>query len=224
MSNQTLRGGARGISCATSAQHESPQENMLALTRLSRCACGTAARVWNGGASLGSAALGGGVALGAPVTRWFRTTARLGRGKKQRIQMLRNMVTSLIEHERIKTGQAKAKQVGRLADKLVTAAKRGDMEAHRWASSWVMTKDQMVKLFTVLKGRYENRPGGYHRVLKTYPRMGDAAPMAFVEFVDRPAQQMRMPWPLPEQPTSVMPGRGGRSFRAGKRYLRDEIR
>jgi hypothetical protein len=59
-------------------------------------------------------------------------------------------------------------------------------------------------------------------VLKTYPRMGDNAPMAFVEMVDRPMR--RMPWPLPEQPTSVMPGRGGRSFRAGKRTLNDEIR
>jgi len=138
--------------------------------------------------------------------------------------MLRNMVTSLIAHERIKTGHVKAKQVARLAEKLVTAAKRGDLHAHRWASNWVMTKDQLVKLFTILGSRYKQRSGGYTRVLKTYPRMGDGAAMAFVEFVDRPASQLRVPRPLPEEPTSVMPGRGGRSFRAGKFLLNDEIR
>lgn len=160
----------------------------------------------------------------AGPARWFRITARMGRSRPQRVSMLRNMVTSLIEHERIKTGHAKARQVGRLADKLVTAAKRGDLQAHRWASRWVMTKDQLVKLFTILRTRYDARGGGYTRVLKTYPRMGDNAAMAFVEFVDRPPLQARAPWPLPEQPSSVMPGRGGRSFRAGKRLLNDELR
>ena len=148
----------------------------------------------------------------------------MGRGPKERVKTLRNMVTSLIEHERIKTGHVKAKQVCRLADKLVTAAKRGNLQAHRWASRWVMTKDQLVKLFTVLAARYKERPGGYTRVLRTYPRMGDAAEMSFVELVDRSAGQMRVPWPLPEQPTSVMPGRGGRAFRAGKRLMNAEVR
>ena len=157
------------------------------------------------------------------ATRGFRATAKMGRAPKQRVHMLRNMVTSLIEHERIKTGHVKAKQVARLAEKLVTAAKRGTLDSHRWAAKWVMTKDQLAKLFTILKGRFAERSGGYTRVLKTYPRMGDNAAMAFVEFVDRPPHMMRMPWPLVEQPTSVMPGRGGRSFRAGKRQMNDEI-
>ena len=74
----------------------------------------------------------------------------------------------------------------------------------------------------VFAERYRERQGGYTRVLKTYNRLGDNAPMAYVEMVDRPLQ--RMPQPLPEAPGSVMPGRGGRSFRAGKRVMNDEIR
>ena len=159
--------------------------------------------------------------LGA--TRDFRPTSRMGRAPKERVKMLRNMVTSLIEHERIKTGHVKAKQVGRLADKLVTAAKRGTLQQHRWAARWVMTKDNLVKLFTTLRARFMERKGGYTRVLKTYPRQGDNAAMAFIEFVDRPLSAMRMPRPLVEDHSSVMPGRGGRSFRAGKRLLNDEV-
>ena len=75
---------------------------------------------------------------------------------------------------------------------------------------------------TVFAERYKDRKGGYCRVLKTYPRIGDAAPMAFVEMVDRP--MTRLPWPLPEQPQSVYPGRAGRKWRAGRRDMRDEIR
>lgn len=160
----------------------------------------------------------------AGAVRGFKITARMGRAPEDRVKMLRNMVTSLIEHERIKTGLVKAKQVSRLADNLVTAAKRGTLQGHRWASRWVMTKDQLVKLSTILRARFEHRSGGYTRVLKTYNRMGDNADMAFVEFVDRPLSQKRMPRPLVEQESSVMPGRGGRSFRAGKRLLNNEIR
>jgi large subunit ribosomal protein L17 len=163
------------------------------------------------------------VAPTQPCVRAFRVTARMGRAMPQRVSMLRNMVTSLIQHERIKTGHVKAKQVARLADKLVTAAKAGRLTSHRWAARWVMTKSSLAKLFTTLGARYQQRAGGYTRVLKTYPRMGDAAPMAFVEFVDRPQSQMKIPWSLPEQPSSVVPGRGGRSFRAGKRQMNDEI-
>ena len=100
------------------------------------------------------------------AVREFRIRGRLGRAPKDRVKLLRNMVTSLIEHERIKTGHQKAKQVARLADKLVTAAKRGDLTSHRWASRWVMTKDQLVKLFTILKRRFDNRMGGYTRVVR----------------------------------------------------------
>ena len=143
-------------------------------------------------------------------------------GYSERLQMMCNMVTSLIEHERIKTTWAKAKMVARLSDRLVTKAKRGGMSNKQQAGRYVKTRSSMAKLFTLLADRYRNRRGGYTRVLRTYPRMGDQAEMAFVELVDRPL--IKMPWALPEQPTSVVPGRGGRAFRAGKRDLRDEVR
>ena len=73
-----------------------------------------------------------------------------------------------------------------------------------------------------MAARYKDRAGGYTRVLRTYPRAGDRAEMAFVEMVDRPL--LKMPVPLPEQPQSVVPGRGGRSWRASKRVMNDELR
>ena len=73
----------------------------------------------------------------------------------------------------------------------------------------------------VLVDRYKSKPGCYTRVLRTYPRHGDQAEMAFVEYIGRPI--LRYPLPLPEQPASVRPGRGGRAFRAGKRDMRNEL-
>ncbi|KOO32077.1 ribosomal protein l17 [Chrysochromulina tobinii] len=144
----------------------------------------------------------------------------MGRGWSHRVAMMKNMVTSLIEHERIKTNLTKAKEVSRLCDRMVTWAKRGDQQGYRKVARYVRTRQCITKLFTILSMRFKERQGGYTRVLKTYPRMGDHAEMAFVELVDRP--MLRMPYALPEQPQSVMPGRGGRSWRVGKRQLNDE--
>jgi len=155
-------------------------------------------------------------------TRGIRFRKRMGRGYSHRMAMMKNMVTSLIEHERIKTGLTKAKELRRLADRMVTFAKRGDLHAHRRAARFIMTRASLTKLFTILRLRYKDRPGGYTRVLKTYPRLGDQAEMAFVELVDRPL--LRTPWALPEQPQSVVPGRGGRSWRAAKRQMNEELR
>ena len=162
--------------------------------------------------------------------RDFRTKSRLSRPWKHRIAMLKNMVTSLIVHEKIKTTHAKAKECMRLFDRMVTLAKRGtDPEASRLtqlrmradASRYVKTKEAYAKLFSVLADRYRARQGGYSSVLKTYPRIGDGAPMSFVSLVDRPMK--RMPPPLPLQIPSVYPGRGGRKWRAKKRDMRNEI-
>ena len=175
-----------------------------------------------GGALMPRAA---GAVAGSPMlltlSRGLKFKSRMGRGKAHRWAMMKNMATSLIEHERIKTGVAKAKELRRFADRLITYAKKGDLAAYRRAARLTMTKDALTKLFTILADRYAGRPGGYTRVLRTYPRFGDQAEMAFVELVDRPIKHA--PWPLPEQHTSVVPGRGGRKWRGRPRDLQDEI-
>jgi len=99
--------------------------------------------------------------------------------------MLRNMVTSLLEHEQIETTDARAKEVRRVAERMITLGKRGDLHARRLAMRVVRTREVAAKLFDELAPRYQARPGGYTRVLKTRRRHGDAAPLSLVELVDR---------------------------------------
>ena len=110
---------------------------------------------------------------------------RLNRTSEHRKSMFANMAGSLIEHEQIKTTLPKAKELRRIADKLVTLGKRGDLHARRLAASRLKQNAHVKKLFEVLGPRYQERSGGYVRVLKAGFRYGDMAPMAYVEFVDR---------------------------------------
>jgi len=110
---------------------------------------------------------------------------KLGRTTSHRRAMLRNMVTSLLEHEQIETTDAKAKEVRRLAERMITLGKRGDLHARRLAMRVVRSRAVAAKLFDELAPRYRTRPGGYTRVLKTRRRVGDAAPLSLVELVDR---------------------------------------
>jgi large subunit ribosomal protein L17 len=109
---------------------------------------------------------------------------RLGRNNSHQQAMMRNMVTSLIEHERIVTTTPKAKELQRLADKMITLAKRGDLHARRQVLSVVRSKKVVDKLFTKLKGDYMDRNGGYTRIIRTGSRAGDAAPMSILELVN----------------------------------------
>ena len=109
---------------------------------------------------------------------------RLGRNSSHQQAMMRNMVTSLIEHERIVTTTPKAKELQRLADKMITLAKRGDLHARRQVLSVVRSKKVVDKLFTKLKGDYMDRNGGYTRIIRTGSRAGDAAPMSILELVN----------------------------------------
>lgn len=108
---------------------------------------------------------------------------KLGRNPSHRKAMLRNIVTSLLEHERIVTTVPKAKEVRRIAEKMITLGKRGDLHARRQALSYIRTKDVVAKLFDELSQQYADRQGGYTRIVRTGMRYGDAAPMAIVELV-----------------------------------------
>ena len=123
---------------------------------------------------------------------------KLGRNSAQRKALMRDLITDLIINEKIETTLYKAKELQRLADKMVTLAKKGDLAARRQAAKLIRfefatevkedgeTKEQYAiqKLFSDIAPKFKDRPGGYTRVLKTGPRRGDAAPMAMIEFVE----------------------------------------
>jgi large subunit ribosomal protein L17 len=109
---------------------------------------------------------------------------KLGRDSAHRKALLRNMVTSLLDHERIETTDAKAKELRRVADRMITLGKRGDLHARRRALSVIRSKEITSKLFDDLANRFRERPGGYTRVLKVGRRTGDAAPMSIIELVE----------------------------------------
>ena len=111
---------------------------------------------------------------------------KLNRTSAHRQAMLRNMMNSLIEHEAIKTTVPKAKELRRVAEPLITLAKVDSVANRRLAFARLRDDASVAKLFTNLGPRYNSRPGGYTRILKMGFRVGDNAPMAFVELVDRP--------------------------------------
>ncbi|KAL2643992.1 hypothetical protein R1flu_011579 [Riccia fluitans] len=129
---------------------------------------------------------------------------KLGRTSSHRWALLRNLVTELIRHERIETTLPKAKELRRVADNMVSLGKEGTLAAKRQASGIVHGDDILHKLFTDLATRYQARCGGYTRVLATRTRQGDAAPMAYIEFVDRPNElreaRPAYPPPPPREP------------------------
>src|SRR3954452_23885197 len=109
---------------------------------------------------------------------------RLGGSPSHERLMLANLATSLFEHGRITTTEAKAKRLRPLAEKLVTFAKRGDLHARRQVMTTIHDKDVVHTLFAEIGPRYVNRPGGYTRITKVGPRKGDNAPMAVIELVE----------------------------------------
>jgi large subunit ribosomal protein L17 len=120
-----------------------------------------------------------------------RNTGRyFSRTSSHRKAMFRNMTTSLVEHELIKTTLPKAKELRRYAEPLITLAKSDSVANRRLAFSRLRDKEAVGKLFTQLGPRYSARPGGYIRILKCGFRAGDKAPMAYVELVDRPEQDL----------------------------------
>ena len=110
---------------------------------------------------------------------------KLNRTKSHRRALFANLAVALLTHEQIKTTLPKAKDLRRVADKMISLGKRGDLHARRQALAVLRDEAAVKKLFDVLGPRYAERPGGYTRVLKAGFRHGDAAPMAFIELVDR---------------------------------------
>ena len=111
---------------------------------------------------------------------------KLNRTSEHRLAMLRNMMNSLIEHEVIKTTLPKAKELRRVIEPMITLAKEATVANRRLAFDRLRERDSVVKLFNDLGPRFKTRPGGYTRILKMGFRVGDNAPMAWVELVDRP--------------------------------------
>lgn len=121
--------------------------------------------------------------------RHLNAGRRFGRTSSHRQAMFRNMTASLIRHEVIRTTLAKAKELRRFAEPLITRSKSDSVANRRLAFARLRDKFSVAKLFTDLGPRYVNRPGGYMRILKCGHRPGDKAPLAIVELVDRPMTQ-----------------------------------
>ena len=118
--------------------------------------------------------------------RHRKSGRQLSRNSSHRQAMFKNMAASLIEHEVIKTTLPKAKELRRVAEPLITLAKTDSVANRRLAFARTRSKEAVGKLFTEIGPRYADRPGGYTRILKCGFRPGDAAPMAYIELVDRP--------------------------------------
>jgi large subunit ribosomal protein L17 len=108
---------------------------------------------------------------------------KLGRPSAHRNMMLRNLVTSLLKHGRIETTEARAKETKKIAEKMITLAKRGDLHARRQVLAYVTEKEVVKNVFEEIAPKYEDRNGGYTRMYKLGPRRGDAAPMVILELI-----------------------------------------
>lgn len=124
---------------------------------------------------------------------------KLGRTTEHRLALLRNLAASLISHERIRTTEAKAKELRPFVERLVTLGKRDSLHARRRALAILPRKDSVKKLFGEISPRFAERPGGYTRILKLGPRQGDGALMAFIEFVDYRFEGAEAPPPPPKE-------------------------
>jgi large subunit ribosomal protein L17 len=111
---------------------------------------------------------------------------QLGRQTKHRWALFRSLVTSLLEHERIETTEAKAKEIRGFTDRMISLGKQGTLPARRRALSFLRSKEVVAKLFSDVAARFKNRPGGYTRTVKTRRRVGDAAELVAIELVSRP--------------------------------------
>jgi len=130
---------------------------------------------------------------------------QLGRQTKHRRALFRNLVTSLLDHERIETTEAKAKELRGFADRMITLGKEGTLPARRRALGFLQSKAVVSKLFSEVAGRFKDRSGGYTRIIKTRRRVGDGGEMVAIELVSRPESST----PKKSAPVSDQTGTGG---------------
>lgn len=130
---------------------------------------------------------------------------QLGRQTKHRWALFRNLVTSLLDHERIETTEAKAKEIRGFTDRMITLGKDGTLPARRRALAFLRTKAVVSKLFSDVAGRFKDRQGGYTRIIKTRRRIGDGGEMVAIELVSRAETAASKKSPNP----SVQPTEGG---------------
>jgi large subunit ribosomal protein L17 len=130
--------------------------------------------------------------------RHHKAGRKLGRDAAQRRALYSNLACAQIEHGRIKTTEAKAKEVRPIVEEMITLGKRGDIAAHRHAVAFLRSKQIAPTLFADVAPRFAERPGGYTRILKIGPRQGDAARMVYLELVDYVPQRA----PLPAAPAA----------------------
>ena len=117
--------------------------------------------------------------------RHLKAGRKLNRTSAHRKALFRNLVTSLIEHEQVHTTDAKAKELRRVADRMITLAKRGSLHARRQALAYIRSRHVVAKLFDEVAPRFRERMGGYTRMVKLGHRHGDAAPLSIIELTDR---------------------------------------
>ncbi|HXV58158.1 MAG TPA: 50S ribosomal protein L17 [Gaiellaceae bacterium] len=125
--------------------------------------------------------------------RHRRAGRKLGRDSAHRKALYANLAGALIEHGRIRTTEAKAKEVRPIVEQMITLGKRGDVAAQRQAVAFLRSKSVAHKLFAEVAPRFADRPGGYTRVVKIGPRQGDAAQMAYLELVDYVPERRPLP-------------------------------
>ena len=131
---------------------------------------------------------------------------QLGRQTKHRWALFRNLVTSLLDHERIETTEAKAKEIRGFTDRMITLGKEGTLPARRRALAFLRSKDVVSKLFADVAGRFKDRRGGYTRIVKTRRRIGDGGEMVAIELVSRPeASAAKKSSSPPAQPSAGEP-------------------
>lgn len=117
--------------------------------------------------------------------RHLNTGRKLNRTSSHRAALFRNLVTSLLDHEQVRTTDAKAKETRRFAERMITLGKKGTLHARRQALAFIRSETVVKKLFDEVAPRFQSRPGGYTRVVKLGVRAGDSAPMSVIELVDR---------------------------------------